>query len=225
MSGKDTPFEFFTLDSMVSATGNSRANIEANWPHIAYALDDLGMWDVPTVIAAIATVRVEGGDFAPVREAYWLSEAWRAANLRYYPYYGRGFVQLTWESNYRAAGNAIGIDLVAEPDRALDPSVAAWNLAYYFRDHGVPNMQHLAQDAWLNTWDWRPTRRYVQGALAGFDIYLGVIETLTPLVIESVPPSPPVDHDAMLRAEIEARANSTPFHAVTRKELRRWLSL
>ena len=26
----------------------------------------------------------------PVREAFWLSEDWRRANLRYYPYYGRG---------------------------------------------------------------------------------------------------------------------------------------
>ena len=33
----------------------------------------------------------------PVREAFWMSEEWRRANLRYFPWYGRGFVQLTWE--------------------------------------------------------------------------------------------------------------------------------
>ena len=33
----------------------------------------------------------------PVDEAFWLSEAWRKKNLRYWPWYGRGHCQLTWE--------------------------------------------------------------------------------------------------------------------------------
>src|SRR5262245_16389883 len=40
-------------------------------------------------------------------------------------YYGRGFVQLTWEANYRKASAVVGIDLVAEPDRALELPIAA----------------------------------------------------------------------------------------------------
>ena len=36
----------------------------------------------------------------PIKEAFWLSETWRAKNLRYYPYYGRGLIQLTWRDNY-----------------------------------------------------------------------------------------------------------------------------
>src|SRR4029079_15992876 len=43
----------------------------------------------------------------PVREAYWLSEEWRRRNLRYYPFYGWGYVQLTWEANYRRAGDYV----------------------------------------------------------------------------------------------------------------------
>lgn len=42
----------------------------------------------------------------------------------YYPYIGRGFVQLTWESNYRKAGDEIGRDLVNNPDLALDSLIA-----------------------------------------------------------------------------------------------------
>src|SRR5690606_34382592 len=38
-----------------------------------------------------------GKTMQPVREAYWLDEDWRRRNLRYYPFYGRGDVQLTWE--------------------------------------------------------------------------------------------------------------------------------
>lgn len=63
----------------------------------------------------------------PVKEAYWLSEAWREANLRYYPWYGRGFVQLTWEDNYKRAQQELGLgtDLTDNPDLALQPDIAA----------------------------------------------------------------------------------------------------
>jgi putative chitinase len=46
----------------------------------------------------------------------------------YYPYIGRGFVQLTWEDNYRKATQKLGLtgsdDLVKYPDRALDLVIA-----------------------------------------------------------------------------------------------------
>jgi putative chitinase len=47
----------------------------------------------------------------------------------YYPYIGRGYVQLTWEENYRNASAALGLvddrDLVVHPELALDSLVAA----------------------------------------------------------------------------------------------------
>ena len=56
----------------------------------------------------------------PVKEAYWLSEDWRKAHLRYYPWYGRGLIQTTWEKNYKTIGDAIGVNLIANPDLLLD---------------------------------------------------------------------------------------------------------
>jgi hypothetical protein len=44
---------------------------------------------------------------------------------KYYPYIGRGFVQLTWEINYRDWSKRLGIDLVKTPDLALDPEISA----------------------------------------------------------------------------------------------------
>ena len=41
-----------------------------------------------------------------------------------YRYRGRGYVQLTWQANYRKAGLVVGVDLVAEPDRAMEPAIA-----------------------------------------------------------------------------------------------------
>lgn len=40
-------------------------------------------------------------------------------------YCGRGYVQLTGRANYANAGAKLGIDLLADPDLALDPAVAA----------------------------------------------------------------------------------------------------
>lgn len=73
----------------------------------------------------LATAWWESGKtMQPVREAYWLSEDWRRKNLRYYPFYGRGLVQLTWEDNYRRVGGFYGIDLVKNPDRAMEPALS-----------------------------------------------------------------------------------------------------
>lgn len=69
----------------------------------------------------------------PVREAYWLSEDWRKRNLRYYPWYGRGYPQITWEANYiradkelAAAGLIKPGELLADLDIALLPTPAAF---------------------------------------------------------------------------------------------------
>lgn len=63
----------------------------------------------------------------PVREGLGVSDAWRKKNLRYYPYYGRGDVQLTWLANYEKADRELKLEgkLVANLDLALDPRVSA----------------------------------------------------------------------------------------------------
>lgn len=61
----------------------------------------------------------------PVREAFWLTEDWRRKNLRYYPWYGRGFVQLTWEANYKKAGEKLDRDFLSDPDAVMDAGASA----------------------------------------------------------------------------------------------------
>jgi predicted chitinase len=66
-----------------------------------------------------------GKTMQPVREAFYIgnyakAEAWRKRNLRYWPYYGRGLVQLTWRRNYELAGKKRGVDFVKFPDRVME---------------------------------------------------------------------------------------------------------
>lgn len=71
----------------------------------------------------------------PVREGLDVSDAWRRRNLRYYPWYGRGEIQITWERNYAYATKRLRelgikdskgnqVDLIADPDQTLDPVVS-----------------------------------------------------------------------------------------------------
>lgn len=70
----------------------------------------------------------------PVEEAYWVSNpaAWRKAHLRYWPWYGRGLVQLTWEFNYRKAdtecsrrGLCAPGAIMANPAKVMELPIAA----------------------------------------------------------------------------------------------------
>jgi len=71
------------------------------------------------------TYHETGATMKPVIEANWLSEDWRKNHLRYYPWYGRGFVQLTWEANYIKAEKELGKPIHQNPALALDPVIAA----------------------------------------------------------------------------------------------------
>lgn len=44
---------------------------------------------------------------------------------KYFPYIGYGYVQLTWKINYERIGKLIGVDLIKNPERALEPEIAA----------------------------------------------------------------------------------------------------
>jgi predicted chitinase len=47
-------------------------------------------------------------------------------------YYGRGPMQLSWNGNYCAAGDALGLDLRANPDLVEQNAAVAWKTALWF---------------------------------------------------------------------------------------------
>ena len=98
----------------------------------------------------------------PVREAFWLSEDWRKKNLRYYPWYGRGFVQLTWQRNYQKAGTELGHDLTTDADSVMDPEIAAEILVVGSREGWFTNKK-LSDYITLQTSNYRGARRIING--------------------------------------------------------------
>ena len=120
---------------------------------------------LPTQIAyVLATTQWETAQtFQPVREAFWNDEAWRQEHLAsYYPYYGRGYVQLTWDRNYKAYSDILGIDLVNNPDRAMDPAVALFALVHGFKT-GTFTGRKITDYINRSTTDFVNARRCING--------------------------------------------------------------
>lgn len=93
-----------------------------------------GLTQRAQIAYVLATVKWETAQtFKPVREAFWETEDWRKTHFKYYPYYGRGYVQLTWETNYRMYSNILGKDLVKSPDVALAADIAGFILVHGFK--------------------------------------------------------------------------------------------
>jgi hypothetical protein len=96
-----------------------------------------GLTDLRWLAYMLATVLAEcGPNMLPVREGFKKTdtEARTYVKRRGYKYakvvdgqvyYGRGLVQLTWQANYKAMGDLLGIDLAGNPELALDPKTAA----------------------------------------------------------------------------------------------------
>ncbi|MGG7518506.1 glycoside hydrolase family 19 protein [Allorhizobium undicola] len=128
-------------------------------------------------------VHETAGRLAPVRETLAESDAEAVARLEAaygagrlpqvsQPYwrpdeegkswFGRGFVQLTFRRNYERMGEALGLDLVADPDLALKSEVAADALVAGMRQ-GLFTGRRLDEFLQGERQDWVGARRIVNG--------------------------------------------------------------
>jgi predicted chitinase len=89
-------------------------------------------------------------------------------------YKGRGWIQLTGRDNYRAAGTALGLNLVDCPGQAADPQVAALVAAWYWLGHGCNEL--------ADALDLAGVTRAINGGLNGYaqrwDYYVRALEVL-----------------------------------------------
>lgn len=77
-------------------------------------------------------------------------------------YYGRGYVQITWRENYRKMGELLGVDLVHNPELALEPSIAA-RILFLGMELGSFTGRKLADYFNATKTDWLNARRIVNG--------------------------------------------------------------
>lgn len=112
----------------------------------------------------------------------------------YYPYYGRGYVQLTWQDNYRKMGQKIGTDLLGNnKDKALEPAIAAEVMYSGMRD-GDFTGKKLSDYFSASVNDPVNARRIINGTdraqtIAGYhEKFLAALNSAS--VADPVPPTP-----------------------------------
>lgn len=178
----DAPVGYFTPEQIAAILGSPVANVRVQWPLVLSALKEFGIDDRDTQVAALATIGVEvEGIFLPVEEGYYYGAGAAAyqRTLSYYPYFGRGLVQLTHLTNYARAERELGITgLVNNPDLALDPRNSARILAWYFATHGGGPL--IPQAARIGAW--RRVRELVNGGDTGLADFLGYVQGLQQVV-------------------------------------------
>lgn len=111
----------------------------------------------------LATIKHETGNtFAPVREIgglnYFIRKYWTNSKVAKWlgndnandaaKYYGRGHCQITGESHYEKFTKILKVDLVNNPDLALNPIISA-KIAIYGMKHG--SFTGVKLDDYFNT--------------------------------------------------------------------------
>lgn len=122
-SGSPITMDDVCLDSLVNTLrhANEASGAREHIPRIINVANEAGITDKAQLAYILGTVSTE-------LEGIWRPTGERGVGCGTYGsgcYYGRGFVQLTWEDNYRKMGNILGADLVNNPDLANDPDLAA----------------------------------------------------------------------------------------------------
>lgn len=171
--------------------------VRMNWPIIEAALDRRGVYSQLSAVAAISTIAVETGRFYPIREQggpTYLTNLYEnrkdLGNVN--PgdgarYCGRGFIQITGRANYTRFGSEIGKDLAANPDLALDPSIAADILALFFHERHIPE--------YADQQNWEMVRRRVNGGLTGWQRFIDAVTKLI-TALNNPPPAAGIPSEA-----------------------------
>ena len=159
-------------------------NIRTNLPVVLTSLVDKTLVDKPMVLMALATIRAETESFEPISEGkskfntspgghpFDLYDNRRDLGNQGFgdgeKFKGRGFIQLTGRFNYQKHGEAIGLgnQLVANPDLANDPNIAAKLLASFLGDK-----ERAIKEALLDS-DLRLARKLVNGGSHGLDRFI-----------------------------------------------------
>lgn len=162
MINRKTFFELYKKD-LDPDKKLSQAEVDALTIFLNFYDRDKNYFSLKQWAYVFATVFHEtGATFLPVRESPRMSDDWRKRNFRYFPYYGRGYVQLTWNYNYKAYGVKLKIDLLKNPDLAMIPEYSWFILIDGFK-YGVFTGAKISNYINDKKTDYKNARRCING--------------------------------------------------------------
>ncbi|MFE2102594.1 glycoside hydrolase family 19 protein [Streptomyces sp. NPDC059468] len=80
-------------------------------------------------------------------------------------YYGRGPIQLSWNFNYKAAGDALGIDLLNNPNLVQTDASVAWKTGLWYWNTQTGPGTMTPHNAMVNSAGFGQTIRSINGSL------------------------------------------------------------
>jgi predicted chitinase len=80
-------------------------------------------------------------------------------------YYGRGPLQLSWNFNYKAAGDALHVDLLNDPYKVEKDAAVSWETGLWFWNSQAGAGTMTAHDAMVGNKGFGETIRSINGAL------------------------------------------------------------
>ena len=172
-------------------------NVQNNWPLVETMLDGRGINSPMCAVAAISTIAVETGTFCPIKErggpAYLTNLYENRKDLGNdqpgdgVKFRGRGYIQITGRADYAHFGSECEVDLISNPDLALDPSVSAAILALYFEERQIGD--------YADQQNWEMVRRRVNGGLTGWPRFIDAITKLVS-ALKNPPPAAGISLEA-----------------------------
>jgi len=78
-----------------------------------------------------------------------------------YAYRGRGLIQMTGKESYANCGSGLGVDLVGDPNRLLDPQYAALSAGWFWNKKGLNSLADVQ--------DYETMTKRINGGLNGLD--------------------------------------------------------
>ncbi|NJR24983.1 MAG: hypothetical protein HC786_23885 [Richelia sp. CSU_2_1] len=146
--------------------------VAKNLPAVVEELAKAGYTSKNLLISVVATIHVETeiDPFNPIEEIGGRSQAITLGYGGGENYFGRGYIQLTHDYNYRDAGQALGLgnQLVEKPELALRADYATKIITWFWKKNGV--------DKAAEAGDWRQVRRIVNGGYTHYDTFIGAVE-------------------------------------------------
>jgi putative chitinase len=167
-----------TPRELAEATGARIDRATTFLPFIEDAMHEFQINTPARVAAFLAQIGHESGGL------HWLVELWgpTPTQARYetrydlgnvapgdgYKYRGRGIIQITGRDNYRRAGEALGVDLNAQPELLGEPGFACRSAAWFWSAHGCNELADAGK--------FEAITRTINGGLNGYAERLGLWE-------------------------------------------------
>lgn len=136
-----------TPQQLAQCTGSRIDRAREFLPHIEAAMAEFDINTPARQAAFLAQIGHESGGL------HWLVEIWgpSIAQSHYegrsdlgntepgdgFKFKGRGLLQTTGRANYQRTGDALGVDLLADPTLLATPELAARSAGWYWREHGL----------------------------------------------------------------------------------------